>query len=605
MPDRLPGVLTSLGRSLRLGYRAEPRMLVIGFATTVAAAVPDALLALALAALVGAAVSGDHHALLISALALGVLVTGTWLLGIVSDRVNLRLTDRAAVDIESHMARLHTGVPTIAHHERLEHIDRLTLLRDHASTLSELYQMLFSEIGVVLRLLITLGLLISVRPGLAVLGLFAIPPVIASSWRAGAERRTEEAAAHHERLARSLFLLGTTAEAAKEVRVAQVQRLLVERSAAERTARYRALARTRMISAAWVSAAYVLFGAALVVGVGLSAGGPDGAAHVVLLLAAGSRLSQYVSQTVRETHLFRTIWLDGSRRLAWLEDYAAAQAGTGSAPAPAVLRDGIRLEDVSFSYPGTDREVLKNISALLPAGGVVAIVGDNGAGKSSLVKLLCGFYQPTSGRITIDGADLRGIDARAWRARLTGTFQDFVKFEYALSESVGLGDVSRIDDGQAITEALTSAGAGDVLARLDNRLDTQLGASWEGGFEPSHGQWQKIALARSFMSPAPLVILLDEPTSAFDAQVEQEIFDRYAAAAATGADTGQLTVLVSHRFSTVRTADLILVLDGQRIVESGSHADLMARNGLYAELFTLQASGYASRPAAGARRTGG
>ncbi|MDQ2874998.1 MAG: ABC transporter ATP-binding protein/permease [Actinomycetota bacterium] len=598
MPDRLPGVLTSLGRSLRLGYRAEPRMLAIGFASTVAAAVSDALLALAL---VGAVVSGDHRALLIAALSLGVLVTGTWLLGMVSARVNLRLTDRAAVDIESHIARLHTGVPTIAHHERLDHIDRLTLLRDHASTLSELYQMLFSEIGVVPRLLITLGLLISVRPELGLLGLFAIPPVIVSSWRAGAERRTEEAAAHHERLARSLFLLGTTPEGAQEVRVAQVQQLLVERSAQERTARYRA----RMISAAWVSAAYVLFGAALVAGVGLSAGGRNGAAHVVLLLTAGSHLSQYVSQTVRETHLFRTIWLDGSRRLAWLEDYEAAEASTGTAPAPAVLRDGIALEDVTFSYTGTEREVLKDISVLLPAGSVVAIAGDNGAGKSSLVKLLCGFYQPTSGRITVDGADLRDIDSRAWRARLTGTFQDFVKFEYALSESVGLGDVSRIEDERAITAALTRASAADVLAKLDHRLDTQLGASWDGGVEPSHGQWQKIALARSFMALQPLVILLDEPTSAFDAHVEQEIFDRYAAAAADGAEAGQVTVLVSHRFSTVRTADLILVLDGSRIVESGSHADLMTMNGLYAELFTLQASGYASRAAADVRQAGG
>jgi ATP-binding cassette, subfamily B, bacterial len=602
--DRLPTVLDSLGRSLRLGYRAEPRLLFGGFFTTIAAAVPDALLALALAALVGAVVGHDDRGVLVTSLSLGALVTASWLLRIVSDRVNARLTDRAAVDIESHMSRLHTEVPTIEHHERLEYLDRLTLLRDHASTLSELYQMLFSEIGVILRLLITVGILISIRPELGLLGLFAIPPVIVSSWRAGAERRAEETGAQHERLARSLFLLGTTADAAKEVRVARVQQLLVERSAAERMARYRPLARARIVSAAWISVAYVVFGTALIIGVSLSANGRDSAAHVVLFLTAGSRLSQYLSQTVRETHLFRTIWLDGSRRLAWLEDYASAATSAADEPAPVAIHQGVRFEDVSFSYPGTDREVLRNVSVSLPAGSVVAIVGENGAGKSSLVKLLCGFYQPTSGRITVDGVDLRSMSPRAWRVRLTGAFQDFVKFEYPLSESVGLGDVSRIDDALAISRALDRAGAGDLVAELDNGLDPQLGASWPDGVELSHGQWQKVALARSFMSERPLAVLLDEPTSAFDAQAEQEIFDKYAATAAAGAKTGQITVLVSHRFSTVRAADVIVVLDGTRVVESGSHADLMARHGLYADLFTTQAAAYAKASPADAGSAG-
>jgi ATP-binding cassette subfamily B protein len=259
---------------------------------------------------------------------------------------------------------------------------------------------------------------------------------------------------------------------------------------------------------------------------------------------------------------------------------------------------------VSFCYPGTDREVLKNISVSLPAGSIVAVVGENGAGKSTLVKLLCGLYRPTSGRITVDGRDLQSIAPGAWRSRLTGAFQDFVKFEYPLSESVGLGDVSRIGDDAGINDALLRAGAVGLADELAGGLATQLGASWERGVELSHGQWQKVALSRSFMPRHPLVVVLDEPTSAFDAQAEQEIFDRYSAAAAEGARTGRITVLVSHRFSTVRTADLIIVLDGAQVVESGSHANLMARHGVYANLFTIQAAAYASTGQPGARPVG-
>jgi ATP-binding cassette, subfamily B, bacterial len=600
MLDGLPSAATSLRRSLQLGYRAEPRLVTVSLVTTLAAAVPDAFLALALSALVGASVSHDGTGIVVAALSLGALATGGWLLGIVSDRVNVGLTDRVAVYVESHMARLHAEVPTIAHHERSEIVDRLTLLRDQAATLSELYQMLFSEIGVILRLLITVGILISIKPVLALLCLFAIPPVLVSNWRAGAERRAEESVAHRERLARSLFMLGTTADAAKEVRTAQVQQLLIDRSAAERAARYRVLSLARARSTFWLAGAYLLFGAAFIVSVGLAATGKDAVAQVVLLLAAGSRLSVYLSQAVRETHFFRTIWLDGSRRLAWLEDYAAAEAQEGHGPAPVVIRDGIRLDKVSFTYPGGASEVLTGIELFLPAGSVTAIVGENGTGKTTLVKLLCGLYQPTSGRITVDGEDLRAIDPSAWRSRITSAFQDFVKFEYPVRESVGLGNVAQIEDRAAVTAALRRAGAQDLVATLADGLETQLGASWAGGTELSHGQWQKISLARSFMLDEPLVVVLDEPTSAIDAQAEQEIFDRYAEAGRDDAGSGRITVLVSHRFSTVRTADLIVVLDGARIVEIGSHAELMARPGTYAELFAIQASGYASSSATGA-----
>jgi len=326
------------------------------------------------------------------------------------------------------------------------------------------------------------------------------------------------------------------------------------------------------------------------------------------VLAAGSRLSSYVAATVGEIGFLRGIWMDGSRRLAWLEDYAAALVATADLPVPDRLTRGITLEHVSFAYPGTDRLVLDDVSVHLPAGSVVAVVGENGAGKSTLVKLLCKLYQPTSGRILVDGVDLARLPAEEWRARLAGAFQDFFRFEFRARQSVGLGDVSRLDDEPAVLAAVHRAGADDVIAKLAAGLDTQLGPTWPGGVEVSFGQWQKLALARGLMRDRPLLLVLDEPTAALDAETEQALFERYAAAVrageagradeANGADApsaaadGRISILVSHRFSTVRMADHIVVLHGARVVETGSHEELLAAGGSYAELYRIQAGAY-------------
>jgi ATP-binding cassette subfamily B protein len=284
--------------------------------------------------------------------------------------------------------------------------------------------------------------------------------------------------------------------------------------------------------------------------------------------------------------------MDGSQRLAWLEDYAAALTASADQPVPDRLTDGIRFEDVSFAYPGTDRLVLQDVSLELPAGAVVAVVGENGAGKTTLVKLLAKLYEPTSGRILIDDVDLARVPAEGWRARLAGAFQDFFRFELRAKHSVGLGDQPRFDDEPAVLAAVGRAGAEDVIERFDAGLDTQLGPTWPEGVEVSFGQWQKLALARGFMREDPLVLVLDEPTAALDAETEHALFERYAAGVRSDAKDGRITILVSHRFSTVRMADLIVVLDGARVVEVGSHAELMARGGQYAELYGIQAAAY-------------
>jgi ATP-binding cassette subfamily B protein len=351
------------------------------------------------------------------------------------------------------------------------------------------------------------------------------------------------------------------------------------------------MAAARWATALWHAAAWAVFGAAYVVAIVSVL--HRSVAAVLLVLAAGARLSAYVSGAVGEIGFLRGIWLDGSKRLVWLERYAASVVVDADLPAPERLQDGIRLEHVSFAYPGTERLVLDDVNVHLPAGTVVAIVGENGAGKSTLVKLLCKLYVASSGCIYVDDVPLDRVDPESWRSRVAGAFQDFFRFEFRTRHSVGVGDLPHVDDEPAVVGAVQRAGAEDVVRALVEGLDTQLGPTWPEGVDVSFGQWQKLALARGFMRTEPLLLVLDEPTAALDAETEHALFERYAGAVRGDDASGRITLLVSHRFSTVRMADLIVVLDGARVVEYGSHEQLMARGGTYAELYGIQATSYA------------
>ena len=498
------------------------------------------------------------------------------------------------------MARLQAEIATIAHQEKPEYLDRLSVLRNQIFVLDHMYMSLFSTCGWILRLGVATLLLMSIQPALVLLAVFALPTVFTSAWRPGVERAAEERRASSLRLAMHLFTTATTAAAGKEVRVTGIGRRLVEDRRRSWEWWYRPVASARWVSARWHALGWAIFGLAYVgaiVFVSSYLRAPAG--DVLLVLAAGGRLSAYVGAAVGEIGFLRGIWMDGSQRLAWLEDYAASLVASADRPAPSQLREGLRLEDVSFAYPGTDRLVLDSVSLCLPAGAVVALVGENGAGKTTLVKLLCKLYEPTAGRILVDGAPLSRIRADEWRSRLAGAFQDFFRFELPVRQSVGVGDVTRVDDEAAVQAAVGRAGAEDVVACLPDGLSTQLGPTWPGGVEVSFGQWQKLALARGFMRGAPLVLVLDEPTAALDAETEHALFERYAAAArggrgapGGGGGAAGITILVSHRFSTVRMADLIVVLDGARVAQVGGHEELMAQAGPYAELYRIQAAAY-------------
>ena len=598
--DELPPALPSMWRLCRLGYHHEPWLMVWAFALSLLAALPDALLALWFMLLGIGVIDGRPDLVRVAAIGLGASLTATWVLRTVSTRVQRRFRDRVTIALEAHVAGLQASVATLAHQERPDYLDRLAVLRNQVFVLDHLYMSLFSTCGWLLRLAVTIGLLVSIHPALVLLAAAALPAVLTSTWRPAIERRSQERAAPHARLARHLFTTVTTAASGKEVRVAGISaRVAAERRAAwERS--YAPVAAARWGSAAWHAAAWLVFGGAYVGAIAFVSGGMGApVSQVLLVLAAGARLSAYVGATVGEIGFLRGIWMDGSRRLAWLEDYAAATVAAADRPAPAVLRDGIRLERLSFAYPGTSRLVLDDVSLTLPAGAVVALVGENGAGKTTLVKLLAKLYEPTSGAILVDGTPLADIAPDRWRERLAGAFQDFFRFEFRARRTAGGGDVPRVDAAPAVATAVDRAGAEDVVGRLASGLDTQLGPTWPEGVEVSFGQWQKLALARGFMRDDPLLLVLDEPTAALDAETEHALFERYAAASrrspAAGdgnGSRGRVTLLVSHRFSTVRMADLIVVLDGARLVEAGSHDALMAAGGRYAELYRLQATAY-------------
>ena len=391
--DDLPPALPAMWRALKRGYEAAPLLLSVAFGLALLAALPDALLAVWFRLLADGMLGGRRGLVLTAAVGLGVSAAATWFLRITSERTQRRFRDQVTIALESHVAWLQASVATIEHHERPVYLDRLAMLRNQIFVLDHMYMSLFTTCGWILRLGVTIALLVSIHPALALLAAFALPTVLTSTWRPGVERATEERGTSANRLARHLFDVATTAPAGKEVRVTRIgARLVAERRAAwERW--YGPVARARGRSAVWHALAWALFGAAYVGAVvfvaSVLAASPG---DVLLVLAAGSRLSAYIGGTVGEIGFLRGIWLEGSRRLAWLEDYAASQSQGADAPVPERLGEGIRFERVSFAYPGTERLVLDDVDLRLPPGSVVAIVGENGAGKTTLVKLLCRLY---------------------------------------------------------------------------------------------------------------------------------------------------------------------------------------------------------------------
>jgi ABC-type multidrug transport system fused ATPase/permease subunit len=446
-----------------------------------------------------------------------------------------------------------------------------------------------------LRVAITLiggtAILATIDPLLLALPVLGIPALLANQRAAAIAAKARQTGAPATRLRNHLYTVASAPTSGPEIRVFGLLDELLNRHEQVTDELEHRATRAAFQGFARTTAATLIFAAgyagALLVVLLATIHGQVSAGTLVLTITLAALLNSQLATAAQYTSYFQRV-LSAAGRLIWLTDQAGPTHAAGTTP-PDHLHTGIDLEHVGFSYPETDREALTDITAHIPAGSVVAVVGENGSGKTTLVKLLSALYQPTAGTIRADNTDLTTIDPTKWQQRISPACQDFVRFEFTLAESVGLGDLPRITDEPAITEALTRAGATDLI---ETGLTSQLGTAWRGT-DLSGGQWQKLALARALMREQPLLRVFDEPTASLDAVTEQAIFQRIATATRElPKSIRPTTILVSHRFATATMADEILVLDAGTIIERGNHTSLVKAGGRYAELYELQTRAY-------------
>lgn len=597
-PDLRAGL--ALWRELmRLSWRQSK---VLCF-TVVGALILDtcaiALIGVGLRAIVSGSVHHATSAVIVGALGAALAYTVNQCIGEIGGMMRIELAEVVAMQrIVPEVRHGAIGIETVDHLERSAYLDRLNLVENGAWGIVDSAWAAVESVGFIARLALTLGLLGSVSPLLfLILGAGAIPVVFERRGRMGV-KDAEVARSADRRLQRELFALAVSAAAGKELRVSDAGPDLVrrQRAAADRSDGIWIKARIR--AAVWGAAGWCLFSLCFVSGLAVvvhsAANNPARIGDIVLTVTVGTQLRMIVEQTVRRsadtggyTRLLRPFrWLRRYR------DHQYALAGPGLHP-PTQLASGITFDHVTFSYPGTDRPAVRDLTVHLPAGSVVAVVGEYGSGKTTLVKLVTKLYRPDRGRILVDDLDLADLDTPAWRSVTSAAFQDFGRYHTSFAEAVGFGDVAAIEDLTRIERAVSDADADALVRRLPAGLGTRLGRQF-GGVEVSEGQWQKIALARASMRPAPLLFVLDEPTASLDAPSEHAIFERYMRRAREVAErSGGITLVVSHRFSTVAGADLILVMEGGRLAECGTHEQLLAADHRYAALYSLQATAYA------------
>ncbi len=582
-----------------LGWRAAPRWVLYTAAVLIGAAVAWLLYPVGLALVVNAAVKHQAGRLAAGIAALAVLYAISWTLSMLAGTSGAILSDQTSVYVTARVAELANAVSRVEHLERPSYRTELDLLAQNLRPLANGARQMLVVLQIVVRTVGLVVILALIFPPLGALPVFGLAPVLGERLSVRIRQRADERLAPERRLADALFELGTSASAAKELRVFGAVGPLRSRHQALSEAISAGTARAALLGGLAGAAGWLVFAAAFVGGIAIvvvrAAHGHASVGEVVLAVTLIQRAQLQIGQAAASTGQLLTSTRT-AERLLWLERYAAedlrVRRSRRQTPPPDGLRDGIRLADLSFGYPPDGTAVLEGVDLHLPAGAAVALVGENGAGKTTLVKLLGGMYEPTAGEVLIDGVSLADIDLDAWRARTAATFQDFVRFELLARETVGVGDLPRIDDETALSAAVSRADAGAVIGDLRSGLETPVGRSFTDGQDLSGGQWQRLALARGMMRELPLLLILDEPTASLDAITEAALFERYLAARTLASRSGAITLLVSHRFSTVRTADLIVVLEHGRVTAAGDHASLMREGGLYAELFELQAQGY-------------
>jgi ATP-binding cassette, subfamily B, bacterial len=583
--------------ALRFVLTTGPRIDRVRSLLTAAVAILEQATGIGLALLLGlfSEVASRHSTSGVVTLALCtaifvMLTQGTFIAGFFT---RLRLQEEIRSDVERQFIDVAGTTPTLEIHERSSRSDKAAVVRGARGDIGAAFDRLMWLAGAALALIASAALMASVVPVLAALPLFAVPAVLATQAADKKRGQAVQRATPRTRLAGHLFTLATTAAPGRETRLFGLAGELRRRHREEWDSGGLDIARTDRRARVPVALAWLFFVLAYAAAILLMVrAGLAGDASLGLIVAAVAVTSQLTGQV--QTLLTLTFWTLESLRAARafldvVEDGAVERAAVvPAAPVtvPARLDGSIKVEGLSFQYWNRDEPSLNDINLELPAGAVVALVGENGAGKSTFVKLLSGLYRPGAGRILVDGTDLAQFAPEDWRARITAAFQDPVHIEMSLQLAIGLGWLEHRDDPERIFEALRTAGGDKLLASLPGGLETRLGRkSWDGrGL--SGGQWQTVANARAAMRQAPLLRVLDEPSASLDARAEEWLFQQYADLSRTD---GGVTVLVTHRFTTARAADLIVVLDGGRVVEVGTHDTLSQADGLYAELFRLQA----------------
>ena len=526
------------------------------------------------------------------ALVAGVAVIASLITGQLTRRVSELFTTH----LDGELIRLTTAIATLDYQDRPIYADKIALIRSSRQLLAASIQAVVINLQLAVIMVGTLVVLVGIDPVFVLLPLFAAPRFLADRRQQRLAKAALEASAEPQRLRTHLYNTAASPVAGKELRVFGLCEEMLRRHRAI-TETLRRMAREASQRAVfWSMTGSLAFTTGCVLAIGWvvlrGARGEVSLGNVVLAATLTTTVSTLMTTTLQMGQYLENT-LQTVERYLWLVDFSAKSTdrASPSAKPPQRLQKGMTVEGLSFSYPDRDRPALSDITLDLPAGKVIALVGENGSGKSTLVKLLCGLYRPSQGRILIDGADLADMAAADWRARISAAFQDFTNFELPLHESVGVGDLARLGERDQALAAMAGAGAGDIAELSPEGLEVMLGRKW-GGVELSGGQWQKLALARAIVRDQPLLVVFDEPAAALDATAEHDLFERFAAQARSRAASGQVTLLVSHRFSTVRMADLIAVLDKGRVIEFGSHETLLARAGLYAELFEMQARAY-------------